>query len=85
MLKMKWKSVRFDKYEQMWYDYIALKGKSNFNAYTSESGIVETDYKHIVKEHPWADYQKEYPSRLVRKAIRYHVARFVRTEKEITE
>ena len=45
------KRVGFDKYEQMWYGYIALKGKSNFNAYTSESGIVETDYKHIVKEH----------------------------------
>ena len=70
----------------MWYDLNALKGKSNFNAYTSESGIVETDYKHIVKEHPRANYRKrEIFSRLVRLAIRYHVARFVRTEKEITE
>jgi len=66
----------------MWYDYIALKGKSNFNAYTSESGIVETDYKRIAKEHLWANYRKrEIFSRLVRLATRYHVARFIRTEK----
>lgn len=58
--------------------------KSNLNVYTSESDIVETDYKVIVKEHLGADYQKKFSSRLVRKAIRYHVARFVRTEKEIT-
>ena len=75
-----------EEFEKAQVDYIALKGKSNFNAYTSESGIVETDYKYIVKEHPRANYRKrEILSRLVRLAIRYHVARFVRTEKEITE
>ena len=58
-----------------------MKEKSNSIIYTSESGIVETDYKHIAKEHLGADYQKELLSRLVRKAIRYHIARFVRTEK----
>lgn len=41
----------FDKREQMWYYECALKRKSNINSYTSESGIVETDYKVFVKEH----------------------------------
>lgn len=67
----------------MWYYYDALKRKSNFKTYTSESGIVETDYKIIVKEHLRADYRKEIPSRLVRMAIRYLIARFVRTEKRL--
>ena len=58
------------------------RGKVALNAYTSESGIVETDYKLIVKEHLWANYRKRvFLSRLVRLAIRYLVARFVRTEK----
>ena len=43
--------VEFDKHEQMWYYECALKRKSNINSYTSESGIVETDYKVFVKEH----------------------------------
>ena len=59
--------------------------KSNINVYTSESGIVETDYKSNAKEHLWANYRKDYPSRLARFETRYHVTRFVRTEKEITE
>lgn len=42
---------KFDKCEQMWYDEYAMKRKSNINSYTSESGIVETDYKVFVKEH----------------------------------
>ncbi len=42
---------KFDKHEQMWYYECALKRKSNINSYTSESGIVETDYKVFVKEH----------------------------------
>ena len=59
-----------------------MKRKSNFDGYTSESGIVETDYRRIVKEHLGADYRKrEIFSRLIRLAIRYHVARFVRAEK----
>lgn len=41
----------FDKHEQMWYYEYAMKRKSNINFYTSESGIVETDYKVFVKEH----------------------------------
>lgn len=41
----------FDKYEQLWYYEYAMKRKSNINSYTSESGIVETDYKVFVKEH----------------------------------
>ena len=45
------KNTVIDKYEQICYDCVALKRKSNFNVYTSESGIVETDYKHIAKEH----------------------------------
>lgn len=42
---------KFDKYEQLWYYEYAMKRKSNINSYTSESGIVETDYKVFVKEH----------------------------------
>ena len=42
---------RIDKHEQMWYYEFSLKRKSNINSYTSESGIVETDYKVFVKEH----------------------------------
>mgnify|MGYP004452715265 FL=1 len=42
---------KFDKYEQLWYYECAMKRKSNINSYTSESGIVETDYKVFVKEH----------------------------------
>lgn len=42
---------KFDKHEQMWYCEYAMKRKSNINSYTSESGIVETDYKVFVKEH----------------------------------
>lgn len=41
---------KFDKYEQLWYYECAMKRKSNINSYTSESGIVETDYKVFVKE-----------------------------------
>ena len=41
----------FDKHEQMWYYEYTMKRKSNINFYTSESGIVETDYKVFVKEH----------------------------------
>ncbi len=43
--------IGIDKHEQMWYYECALKRKSNINSYTSESGIVETDYKVFVKEH----------------------------------
>lgn len=42
---------KIDKHEQTWYYECALKRKSNINSYTSESGIVETDYKVFVKEH----------------------------------
>lgn len=42
---------KIDKRGQMWYYECALKRKSNINSYTSESGIVETDYKVFVKEH----------------------------------
>jgi len=51
--------LKFDKYEQMWYIIIALKRKSNLNTYTSESGIVWTDYKFEVKEHLGANYRKD--------------------------
>ena len=41
------------------YIKTALMRKSNFITYTSESGIVGTDYKCIAKEHLGANYRKE--------------------------
>ena len=52
----------------MCYCNNALKEKSNYIIYTSESGIVRTDYKCLAKEHSGANYQKRLnSSRLVRK------------------
>ena len=43
------------------YDILILrwKGKVIIFTYTSESGVVETDYKDIVKEHLGANYRKD--------------------------
>ena len=43
--------IRFDIYEQLCYIDYALKRKSTLDIYPSESGIVETDDKFLVKEH----------------------------------
>ena len=75
----------FDTNKKIWYNEYALMRKSNYNIYISELGIVWTNYKFIEKEHLGANYRKDNPSRLVRRANRYQIAMLVRAEKEITE
>ena len=76
---------RIDTNKKIWYNMLALMRKSTFNVYNSELGIVWTNYKRIEKEHLGANYRKDNPSRLVRRANRYQIAMLVRAEKEITE